>query len=169
MALRTANTPNTDIVVLNAIKAIIAPNTALAQNSSDGLGLSQIFVQREFDMLNAGIFPAVLLMAGAQTYQRQSRSTFDGTFTAILDYYDRWDQHPDEFDDIRTAIALDLERMKSNIESQDSLATNGIAIAISLLRETLSPYEGIFRDYNTIKLVYRRLTLTFNVLDYDTH
>ena len=171
MPLRSPNNAaNTDVQVMSSIKTVclgIPPNTALALNSTDGTGLAQTYVQREYDMLNNGVFPAVLIQAGTQGFTRMSNATYAGQFTAVLDYYDRYDETNSEFDDIRAALALDLERMKSNLESNDSLAVGGAAHAVSLLKSTLSPYAGILRDYNGIKLVYRRLMLVYNTLDYD--
>jgi hypothetical protein len=172
MPLRSPSNPTRDSVVMGAM-ALVAPgyptpNTAIALNSSDGTGVSVIYVEREYDLLNNGVFPAVLIQAGTQGYTRMSRSTYNGQLTVLLDYYDRYDQRPTEFDVIRASIRDDLELIKSNLEANETLVVSNVALTVSLLHSTLSPYAGILRDFNTLKLVYRRLSITYNLLDYDT-
>ena len=171
MPLRSDNNNNDEVSLLTAIRLVAlgypTPNTALALNSVSGTGMEVAYIQREYDMISTGTFPALLLQAGAQGAGRMSQHTFAGQFTAILDLYNRYDAAATEFDAIRADLALDLNRMRSNIETNDSLATNGAALTVSLVKYTLSPYEGIMRNIGNLQFIYRRLILTFNTLDYD--
>lgn len=164
MPLRTANNPTTDQVVLSAI-AQVAPGYPAA-NTALGLASGPVYVQQEYQMLATGQFPAVLIQAGAQGYSRMSQRTYNGQLTAILDYYDLWAETTRTFDQIRAAIAADLELMKSNLESNDSLTIGSQPLTVSMPHTTLSPYQGIFRTENGVQYIYRRLTCSFWLLDY---
>lgn len=172
MPLRSPNNPNRDAVIIAAMKNVIngypTPNTALALNSTDGTGQSVTYAEREYDMLNTGVFPAVLLSAGVQGYTRQSRITFNGQLVVDVDYYASYTNLTAEMDDLRAFIAADLELMKSNLEANETLVGSGnVALTIAIVHETLSRYKGMLLDYNTLKLVHRVLSVTFNLLDYD--
>lgn len=171
MPLRSPNNPNTDLAVMNAFVPIAlgypSNNTQLATVGASPSGFGPIYVQREYDLFR-GLFPAALLSADSQDYSRAARAHWFGALTLHLDYYDRYDQRPDELDDIRAAIAADLERIKANIESNDALAQNNTAYTISSYRHSLSPYQGFMRDVNDMQLVYRRYTVSFNLLPYDS-
>ena len=172
MPLRTPNDPNYGAPLLTDLGTILigspAINTVLgAVPASAATGKGPVYVQREYDLYR-GNFPALLLSAGPQTYSRSSRSTWQGTFTAYADYYDRWDEQGAEMDDIRVAIDLDLERMKANIESNESLQIGVSARTISMYQTMLSPYEGMIKAIAGMTYIYRRLTLSFHKLPYDS-
>ncbi len=173
MTLRTANNPMLDSVVLNVLAQLLPndpvtglPNTVIGQNQV-ALGSSLVYVQNKY-LMSLGQFPAVHLSSGEQHYRIVTRAGYVGLFIAEIEYYDRWDTQPSTIDAIRTNIATDLERMKANIEDQDSLAYQGQAYAISIPEMSLSPYKGeIDTQFPGLTLVYRTLTLHVNLLPYD--
>lgn len=165
MPLRSPNAI-TDITLLGAFKTVLLGYPSL--NTAIGINGNPVYLQHAGDMLSASIFPALLLKTGAQNYERSSRSTWMGQIDLVAEYYDRWDQRPDEFDDIFAALALDLERMKANIESNESLAQNNTAYAASCYRHVLTPYDPILRDEAGMKLVARYYTASFHLLPYDS-
>lgn len=167
MPLRTSNNPNTDTVIFTVLKNILATNTQLATGSLSGTGLEQIYIQNKYQM-SLGAFPAIHIEAGPQHYHKNSLRTYMGGLETIIQYYDRWDQQPSSIDTIRANIALDLERVKANIESNDSLSYGGTAYAISVPDMALSPYKGeIDTQFPGLTLVFRELHLTINILPYD--
>lgn len=179
MPLRTPNNPNTDNAVLNVLAALILndvmagqPNTQVGLNqqllsAQKGKPVSLVYIQNKYQM-SLGPFPAVHLSTGPQTHRKNSLRTYMGQMTAIIEYYDRWDQQPNTIDAIRAGIAADLERIKANIEDNDSLAYQGQANAISTPQMSLSPYKGEFdAQFEGMLLVYRTLTLSINILPYD--
>lgn len=165
MPLRNPNSPYVDSVVAGALGIVMAGYPSA--NTQVGINSYPIRYDAAYDTYK-GAFPAVLISVAAQHYQRASRSTWQGEVTFFTDYYDRWDQRPDELDTIRANIAADLERMKANVESNESLAQNNTAYAISAYKHELSPYEGYFREVNGMKLIYRRYTVSFFLLPYDS-
>jgi hypothetical protein len=167
MLLRVSNNPNIDLRILNVLKQLLPANTQLAASSESGTGLEQIYIQNKY-IMSQGSFPAVHLSSGTQNYKKNSLRTYFGAMQAIIEYYDRWDEQPITIDAIRANIALDLERMKANIETNDSLSFGGAANAISIPDMTLSAYKGEFdTQFPGLTLVYRTLTLMINILPYD--
>lgn len=166
MPLRTGNNPRTDAVILAAMSQVAigypSANTTIGINNP-----TAVYVQQEYTMLQTASYPALLLQVGAQTYRRYSQKSFAGVATFLIDYYNSWPQNSATYDTIRAAIAADLELIKSNIESNDSLTIGANALTVSLMHSTLSPYAGDIRDWNGVTLVYRRLSLDMNILDYD--
>jgi hypothetical protein len=182
MTLRTSNNPNTDAIVLTALVPIVlglygadgvsqSANTQLAVASAaqggDPTGADRVYVQQEYTMVNNNRFPAVLLSAGQQAYVRQSQRSFDGQMVANVDYYATWPESNNTYDTIRANVAADLERIKSNIESNDSLTQGGQNYTISTVKYTLAPYEGTLKQYGASVFVMRRLAIVFNLLPYD--
>jgi hypothetical protein len=173
MPLRSPNNPSNSAAILASLKnyalGFPTPNTALALNSSDGTGQSVFYVQREYDMFQNNVFPAVLAYSGTASYGRMSQRTFNGQQTFYLDYYNTYVSQNAEFDTIRAEIEADMLLMLSNIEANDTLPVGGLALTICLLKSTLSGYDGsIIRDVNNVKYVYQKMSLVFNILDYDT-
>jgi hypothetical protein len=172
VTLRGIPNPSTDTAILTALATVLpgypTPNTLLAASSASQTGAEVVYVQREFDLLNTAVYPAVLLMAGRQTHKRKSDRTYDGSFVAIVDYYDAWEQRTDEFDTIRANINTDLFRMEANVMENESLAVGAQQpLTVSALSFDFSPYEGFFRTFNGVELIYRRMTILFNVLEFD--
>jgi hypothetical protein len=171
MPLRTANNPLNEIVLLNALPSVLAPNTQLAAGSISNTGLELFYIQQKYAM-SLGTFPAVLLSSGQQEGVRNSSTTFMGAHVVLVDYCDRWDRQSLLIDTIRLDIAQDLERMKANLETYMKLnrgfTVNSVVYPISVLKTQLSGYTKAI-DTTAIMgfaLGFRRLTITFNVLPY---
>lgn len=172
VTLRNPNNPTTDTKVLAALAQIVpgypTPNTQLAIASASQTGAELVYVQTEFAMWQTALFPAVLLSSGPQGYTRKSWRSYDGVLQAFVDYYDVWEQTTRTFDQIRADIAADLERIKANVESNDSLTIGGAAMTVSAPKMSLSPYEGnFFRNEAGREFIYRRLAINFLLLDFD--
>lgn len=171
MPLRSPNNPTTDVVVMNAMVPILlgypTNNTHLATVPASSSGLGPVYVQTEYELF-LGKFPALLLTAGKQQFRRVSRSTFMGSLVVLCDYYDRWDQNPATLETVRANIAVDLERMKANIESNPTLAQNNTGYTLDNVQLELSDYSAIERTEQGKTYLYRRLTCHFVVLPYDS-
>lgn len=174
MPLRQINNPTPDNTILNVLKALLPndpttglPNTVIGQEQTS-LNTDQVYVEEEFK-LSQGNFPAVLLSSGPQNYTKMGGPHMQGgLYEVIVEYYDRWDQQQTPIDDIRSSINADLERMKANIEDNDSLAYQGKNYAVSIPHKSLSPYKGeIDESVLGLKLVKRTMTLSINILPYD--
>lgn len=178
MPLRSPNNPTTDAVILNVLAQLL-PNDPQTGQPNTVIGTNQIplitqqdptplmYIESKYKM-SLGQFPAVHLSSGGQKYAKNSRSSYVGQYVAIVEYYDRWDKQPNTIDQIRANIAADLERMKANIEDNDSLAYNSLAYATAIPSMTLSEYKGeIDEQFPGLTLVVRTLTLTINILPYD--
>lgn len=161
--------PNTDIVILNALGPILLPNTRLAAlQAAVSPTPTPFYVQEKFEM-SKGMFPALHLSSGQQSYIRKSTNHYEGVLLAIIEYYDKWTSQPSQHDAIRANIAADLEVMKSNVSKNEDLVYNNVAHSTSIPRITLSPYRGEF-DTETIpgqKLIYRTMELSISIPPYD--
>jgi hypothetical protein len=179
VTLRNPNTPNTDLVILNTLKSVLhlnlagLPCTFLAQISASQTGLELTYVQSKYQAtlgMTAALPYAVHLSSGKQHYEKEGAGlrTYVGAFVCILEYMGRWDDQPGSIDAIRKTIAADLERIRANIESNDSLQFNNTAFAVSVPSMQLSDYKGTLNsDYPGITLVERTLTFMINILPYD--
>lgn len=167
MVLRFPNNPTTDVVAMQALKQVLVPNTQLAAGSSDGTGLSQVYINALFP-LTLSSFPAVLLSSKDQAYVLRSRSTFGGLVDIIVAYYNRWDAQPQTLDSVYAGVSADLERIRANIESNDNAVVNGV-VAIEAIRSIrVSPYYGeVDRSIPDVPLVVRTLTLRCVLPEYD--
>ena len=167
MALRLPNTPTTDVIAMQALKQVLVPNTQLAAGSSDGTGLSQVYINALYP-LTISSFPAVLLSSRDQTYMLRSRSTYGGLVDIIVAYYNRWDSQPQTLDSVYASVSADLERIRANIESNDNAVVNNV-VAIEAIRSIkVSPYYGeIDHSIPDIPLVVRTLTLRCVLPEYD--
>lgn len=172
MPLRNPNNPNTDSVLAVAFIAIAvgypSVNTVIGSVPADVNGKGPIFYNMAFEEMAFGSFPSALLTVGPQSYQRLSRSNWVGAVTLDLDYFNRWDRQSAQIDTIRASIATDLERIKANIESNESLQQNNTAYTISAYSHTLSPYKGEQLDMDGLTLVTRRYSCSFHILPYDS-
>jgi hypothetical protein len=162
--------PNTDVVILNALGAILLPGTRLATlQASVSPTPTPFYVQEKFEM-SKGMFPALHLSSGVQPYHKLSTNHWEGTLLAIVEYYDKWTSQPSQHDAIRANIAADLEIMKSNVSKDEGLIGSGhVQQSRSISRITLSPYKGEF-DNETIpgqKLIYRTMELSISIPPYD--
>lgn len=178
VSLRQPNNPTPDLVLLNALVVILNTdtqgnyNTQLAQSSQSGTGKELMFVQNKYKM-SLSLTPAspyaVHLSSGKQSYHYAGGPRWrGGMYEALVQYYARWDTQPSSIDAIRAYLAADLERMKANIERNDSLASGGVAYAVSVPTIGLSDYKGQFDEtFSGLTLIYRTMTLTIDILPYD--
>jgi hypothetical protein len=185
VALRSPNNPNWDYAIMQAARQVCVgypnPNTSLGQS-----GYERVFIRSEVQMFDSGLSPAILLHAGRQQTKRSSQRTYNGMLDIYLDYYQRWNQASKTFDQIRADAASDLELMKSNLETNDSLTIGPNPNAESMPQAELDDDRGRFVVYNSqnqfaqqiggpvvldsanlMLYMYRRLTCHFNLLDYD--
>jgi hypothetical protein len=179
VTLRTPNNPDTDDVILDILKNVMhvnlamQPCTYLAQISPSQTGLELTYVQNKYQMalnLTAAIPYAVHLSSGKQGYSKEGAGlrTYIGALTLLIEYCARWDENPESIDTIRKTVAADLERIKANLESNDSMAYQGAAYTVSIPSLQLSDYKGTLNyDFPGLTLVERTLTMQANVLPYD--
>lgn len=162
------NNPTTDLVVLNAVANVMLPGSVIAsQDPTNQGGLGLVFIE-DLYALSLSQTPAVHLSAGNQPYQRNSLRTYIGQLTVEVCYYKRWDQTPETIAQIRKDIAADLEVLKGNLESNESLAFGAQAYAVSIPRITLSPFKGaIDGTFPNFSAIRREMFLTINLLPYD--
>lgn len=164
MPLRPVNNPNTDVVIMTALRTILPVDTVLASSSA-------VFVQSKYDLYlylsqNTGNV-ALLLSSGDQAYNFAELSGFDGQTVINLDYYTCWDEDAATIDAKLQAISEDLERVKSNAESNDNTEYQGTEHTMSIARMALGPYEGqLDRTFPALTMIYRRLTIVYNILPY---
>ncbi len=167
MPLRLLNNPATDVVAMAALKQVIVPNTQLALGSSDSTGLSRVYINTVYP-LSIADFPSVLISSKPQTYTQCSRSTYNGLVDISIAYYDRWDKQPQTLDQVYANVALDLERMRANIESNDRAVIGGFTAIERIQRIIVSPYYGeLDHSIPDVPLVVRTLTLRCVLPEYD--
>lgn len=161
--------PNVAATVLAAVKATIVPGTQLAAGSADGTGLAQVYLNDKSAMAR-GAFPAVNLASGKESTKQQSRSTYVGSLEVVLSYYDRWDSRVTTLDAVYQNISLDILRMYSNLEDNDTLVyQNGVTVQ-TIASYVLSKYYGDEIDHTSVPayvLVKRTLTCTCSIPPYD--
>lgn len=177
MPLRNPNNPNIDATILTTLASVMhlnlagQPCTYLAQISPDQTGQQLTYIQNKYKMafaMNAQLPYAIHLSSGKQSYTKDGARTYDGQMMAIIEYCGRWDEQPSSIDTIRAVIATDLERIKANLESNDSLSYGGTAYAISVPSMQLSDYKGTLNgEFPGLTLVERVLTVMINILPYD--
>ncbi|SRR5258708_4827484 len=170
MPLRTINNPLNEAVLLSALPSIIAPNTQLALGSVSGNGLELIYVLQKY-ALSIGPFPAVLISSGVQDVHINSARTYTGTHQVIVGYYDRWDRQTLPIDTIRLDIALELERMKANLETylknNRGFTVNSVIYPISIISTRLSGYaKALEKEFPGLSVGCRELTIDFGILPY---
>lgn len=167
MSLRLPNNPTTDVVAMQALKQVLVPNTQLAAGSSDSTGLGQVYINALFPLTLAS-FPAVLLSSKTQTYTYRSRSTLTGLVDIVVSYYNRWDMQPQTLDTVYAAVSDDLERIRANIESNDTAVVHGFTAIEAIRSIKVSPYYGeIDRSIPDIPLIVRTLTLRCVLPEFD--
>jgi len=165
---RAPNNPYPAITVLGAIRQVIVPNTRLTEaNPSDPTGLSQVYIRHRYQMM-AGAFPAVNLQTGQQQFRIWSNRVWTGILPVLIQYYDRWDQQPNTIDDILVRMDTDVEAIKANLETNDSLVVSGTAYAVSIPEILISPDLGeLDSRVPGISLVYRTITAHVQMMPYD--
>lgn len=158
--------PNTDLVIMEAIKIILpgypTPNTRLAQVG----GI--VSIQSTYPLAQ-GNFPAVLLYADTQQHIINTGNGYDGHVVICVEYYDRWDNQPATIDAIRANINVDLQQMMTNLQHNSSLVVGTTVHAVSLTPIKLSSFKGEL-DWKLVPgltLVKRSMDVTVNILPYD--
>lgn len=169
MTLREVNDTSNALAVMTVLASILPAGTQLAAGiaASGGQVSDVVYIQNRYK-LSLGAFPALHMAEGPQSRNRNSLHTYLGQTTIRATYYDRWDVQVLTQDQIRANMALDLNRMLSNLESDDEVEYNGAIKTISLANYTLSPYDGEFEStlIPGATLIYRYSDMTFNVLPY---
>jgi hypothetical protein len=119
--------------------------------------------------MSKGMFPALHLSSGLQSYKQISTNHYDGNLLAIVAYYDKWTSQSSQHDVIRANIAADLEVMKSNAAKKAGLIGSGhTQQSQAITRITLSPYTGEFDEtIAPFKLIYRTMELSISIPPYD--
>ncbi len=168
MPLRSPNTPVPSSTLLAAMRAVIPPDTRLPSvTTSDPTGLSQVYV-RDLYRLSRGAFPAVNLTTGPQTFTLATYRGYEGLISVQVAYYDRWNESPQTIDAIRRALDDDLERIRANLESAQTLVANGQALTVAMPHLTIGPDKAeLDQTFPGITMVYRTLTASYVVLPYD--
>ena len=170
--LRSSNNPNTDIAIMTILKPLLVPNTQLAATSTSGTGLELVYIQSKWKMalnMNDAIPIALLLSSGVQEYSNEAQRAYIGIVPINVGYYSRWDDQDQDVDGIWSNISADLERMKSNVESNDDTEYGGTNHTISLGKIAFSSYEDQKDEtFVGLTLIKRVMTLTYNILPYGT-
>jgi hypothetical protein len=167
--LRTPNNPVTSAVLLAALQSVIPAGTALTTaNPADPTGLSVIYIRSRYQMATAGLFPAVNLSTGVQKFQRTSQRAYAGGVVVNISYYNRWDQNNVQTqEEIVVAMEADLERIRANLETMESLPINGSYTTISIPAFSVSPDKGeLDSTFPGPPLLYRTLMASCNILEY---
>ncbi len=177
ITLRTANNPNTDVQIfailascLNQFQGVY--NTYLAQISVSQTAAELCFIQNKYKLsqsISAAIPYAVHIASGPQRYMYSGGPrNRAGTLTAIIEYCGRWDTQASSVDTIRATIAADLERMKANLENNDSLNFGGQAYVWSMPSIALSEYKGeLDTQFTGMTLIQRVMTINMQILPFD--
>ncbi len=189
VTLRSPNAPFVDKDILGVLRnvmhlnlaaqpctylASIDPGDATASPPLAPLtGLSLTYIQNKYQMalkMTAALPYAVHLSSGKQGYSKQGAGlrTYIGSLVCLVTYCGRWDENPASIDSIRATIAADLERIRANLESNDSMAYQGQAYTVSIPSIALSPYEGTLNaTFPGLVLVERTLSMVAEILPYD--
>ncbi|SRR6266568_4808362 len=173
--LRSPNNPNAADATMTILKALIAVdpitglgNTVLAQGTASGTGVEVIYIEQKAELM-AGNFPALLLMTGQQTAKIAGGPAYEAESTIIAVYYNRWDRSPLTIDAIHTAMRQDLQRMQSNLESNQGLAYQRLYHAMSITPFVISGYDQELDErVPDVALVKCSLTMTIHSLPYGT-
>jgi hypothetical protein len=169
MTLRESNNPNNEIAIMETLKTILPVDTQLAEYVPNGTGEDLIFIQQKYLMFKSlsQVAPlAVLISSGEQIHVRRGQSTFDGNLNIIVGYYRRWDNSEETIDDLWRDIGIDLERMKSNVQDNDSTSYQGENNTLSVAKIGMSPYEGQTQDYAGMTVAVRQMMIVYNLLPY---
>lgn len=169
MSLRIPNNPVTSAVLLAAMQQVIPSETALTTvNKADPTGVSVVYVRSRYKMATTGLFPAVNLSTGVQKFQRTSQRAYAGGVVVNISYYNRWDQNNLQTqEEIIVAMEADLERIRANLETMESLPINGSYLAISIPAFSVSPDKGeLDSTFSGPPLLFRTLMASVNILEY---
>jgi hypothetical protein len=165
MPNRNPNNPNTDPVVLAAIKVVApgypTPNTTLLA--------ANIYIQ-DVDALQSpdASFPALLLESGEESHTRIGEE-YQGELPVVATYFDRWDTQTQTFAQIWANIDADLNLVMANLQDNPSLSYGGYTYTTTISRFKFSSYKEAI-DKETVPglvLVKRSLSMIVDLLPYD--
>lgn len=165
VSLRASNNPNTARVILNAMKTIATGYPT--QNTI--LEPANVYVlSRQLTQLPKAIFPALALWAGKERHKRVGFE-YEGTLPVTASYLDRWESQSIAIETIWANMDADLQRVISNLQSNESLAQGGVAYTTSISDLEFSDYEAELDDRLVpgITIVKRECTMIVNLLPYD--
>jgi hypothetical protein len=162
MPLRSINNPNNDLALMTVLKNILPIGTVMTSNL--------VYIQQKYKMsllLSQSSPIALHLSAGPQEYHNAELLGFDGQMLVYIDYFARWDEQISSIDALWASIAEDLERIKSNAEDNNATEYQGANHTMSIASMSLAPYEDQYdRTFQGLTLVYRRLSILYNLLPY---
>jgi hypothetical protein len=188
MPLRGTNNPYPPATILAAIRNIIhlnvlgQPCTYLASIDpgdpsasppiAAGTGLSLTYIHNKFEMalrMRAAVPYALHLEVGRSRYTKGGGPrVYTGTMEAIFTYCARWDDQASSIDAIWKTMDDDLERLKSNLESNDSVQYGNAAFVVSVPSIAVGPYRGSENsNYPGLTLVERQMSAIVNILPFD--
>ncbi len=155
MPLRSPNDPVDSVGVLNAVAAVITPNTLFAQNNGT------VYINN-WSALNSGqaSYPAIVLEAGEQVSRRAAWRTWQSSVVVFIQYIDMWETQDNTLDAIWAALDTDLHRIKGNLEDNSTLTTGGVAHALNISDFWMSPYIGNREERTGVVIVKRSLKFT---------
>lgn len=174
MPLRGFNNVFDELATMQTLQSLLPvdpvslqPNTQIGINQVT-TGKTLIYIQQAYSMVATGIFPAVLIESGRQTYRLIGRALREGEIHINIGYFDRWDQSTSQMDAINLNNSTDLKRMMSNLENNDAMTFQGVNYAQSVPTMTLSGYKGNI-DNTTIpgfEFVRHDLDIVVQILPY---
>lgn len=165
---RIPNNPVTSKILLGAVRNVIATGTALCNiPSGDPTGVAQIQVRSRYAVAK-GAFPAVNLTTGVQKFARTSSHMYAGMVVVNVGYYNRWLENDQQtMDQIIQDMEDDLERIRANLESNETLAMGAVEYAVSIPGFSVTADKGE-QDltFPSTPMLYRTLMATINILEY---
>lgn len=153
---------NDDVTVMTVMAQLLAATPSSVFASVGG----KTYIEDEFDLVQSS-FPALHFMAGPQAHARTSLSTWEGSLTVVVKYYQRFDVGKLTIDAVRRQINTDLNLMKDYLAGNDSLTSGNAEHARSISQIHLSSYAGEIEERQGAKLVSRTLMAVVNLLEYD--
>lgn len=155
MPLRSVNDPVDATGILNAVAAVIVPNTQFQA------GGGTIYINN-WATLNGpnATYPALVLESGQQVSRRAAWKTWQSSLVVSAQYLDMWETQPNGLDAIWANLDLDLHRMKANIEDNPTLKVNGVVNSLNISDFHMSPYIGQREDRTGFSVIKRTLRFT---------
>lgn len=167
---RTVNNPSHLDILMPVLQQLLPVGTVLDQvaQANSSTGSARIYIEDEATLINNGFFPACLLEPGQEIYKIGGGHVFDGDAIVNVWYYDRYDNQPNTIVSIRQAQRMDLRRMGSNIESNNILAYNGQAYAVSVTPILFAGTEKIpeTKEVLGMTVVQTMMQLSIHVFSY---
>lgn len=157
MTLRSINDPSDFSVLFPALQQTLPQGTLLASLASDSTGQNRIF-DEDVEGLAQSPFPAVLVLPGKKSVKHAGEG-FEGTQDIKVRYYDRWEQNAATLSTIRKNCYVELLRMASNLETNNSLASGGYSYIVSMTYDISDSPEEDDTTVPGLKLVYREMVI----------